>query len=321
MLTLKQCDINPVHKYDINPVHNQVFDRNWNKLWERNIGDYGMFEDGGYGVTRMVELNRQYYCWRTSEVVGEIGFLFRLDENGTILNKWRERDSSFFQTLIKSGDRIFASGNRFERYKGDNVIGLYLIDSNFTLFRRNLIGFRDFYDTSPNPLDSNLYHMDVSLVRDGGYFIFNWGSSRLIKKYHNSFANFDILFKTDSCGYTQGDTCKLVVKIDSIRNSTVYLSIDQLRYKVCGRRWHVDGQVRRTENLVYTFSDTGTYNIGTNENNAKQFVTNNIDTGYVYITKIDTIKGFVSGRFEFTARYYFGSAKKRITEGRFDLKY
>ena len=73
--------------------------------------------------------------------------------------------------------------------------------------------------------------------------------------------------------------------------------------------------------LADTTLYSGTYNIGTNENNAKQFVTNNIDTGYVYITKIDTIKGFVAGRFEFTARYYFGSAKKRITEGRFDLKY
>jgi hypothetical protein len=238
------------------------FDRNWNKLWERNIGDYGKLEDWGYGVTRMVEMNHQYYCWRTSEVAGEIGFLYRLDENGAILNKWREKDSTFFQTLIQSGNEIFSTGNRYERHKGDIVIGCYFFDSNFTIHRQNYIGFRAFYDTCSSPRDSTLYHMDATRTSDGGFLIFNWGSSYGASGKIMPFGkNFDILFKTDSCGYTEGDTCRLVVRIDSIRYSTVYLSIDQLRYKVCGRRWYVDGQVRRTENLVYTFSDTGTYNI------------------------------------------------------------
>ena len=65
----------------------------------------------------------------------------------------------------------------------------------------------------------------------------------------------------------------------------------------------------------------GAYKKGTNENHAKQHTTNDIDTGYVLITRIDTIKGYITGRFEFTGRYVFGNEKVKITEGRFDLKY
>ncbi|MFY7861304.1 MAG: T9SS type A sorting domain-containing protein [Chitinophagales bacterium] len=278
------------------------FDRNWNKLWERNIGDYGKLEDWGYGVTRMVEMNRQYYCWRTSEVAGEIGFLYRLDENGAILNKWREKDSSFFQTLIKTGDRILAFGGMRYYYKGDWRIALHSFDSNFYISRQNYIGFRAFYDTCSSPRDSTLYHMDATRTSDGGFLIFNSGSSYGARGKVNPFGkNFDILFKTDSCGYTQGDTCKLAVKIDSIRYSTVYLSIDQLRYKVCGRRWYVDGQVMNTENLVHTFSDTGTYNIGiwgfagatTDSTNVKVRI-NQLDSCFSTAKDTSQIKGNIS---------------------------
>ena len=52
-----------------------------------------------------------------------------------------------------------------------------------------------------------------------------------------------------------------------------------------------------------------------------QFSTNDLDSGIINITKIDTIKGFITGTFEFDAEYAFGSNKVKITEGRFDLKY
>lgn len=65
----------------------------------------------------------------------------------------------------------------------------------------------------------------------------------------------------------------------------------------------------------------GSYSSGTNENNAKQYATSKLDSGYIIVTKIDTIKGVITGRFEFTGQYVFGSQKKKITDGRFDLKY
>lgn len=65
----------------------------------------------------------------------------------------------------------------------------------------------------------------------------------------------------------------------------------------------------------------GYYSSGTNENTAKQYATNELDSGYIVITKIDTIRGVITGRFEFNGQYVFGTEKKKITEGRFDLKY
>lgn len=51
-----------------------------------------------------------------------------------------------------------------------------------------------------------------------------------------------------------------------------------------------------------------------------QYSTNELDSGYITITKIDTVKGFITGTFEFNGEYEFGSNKVKITEGRFDLK-
>lgn len=74
----------------------------------------------------------------------------------------------------------------------------------------------------------------------------------------------------------------------------------------------------KSTNEVYNI---GTFYSGPNESSAKGYKTNQIDSGVVIITKIDTIKGYVTGRFEFTGRYVFGSDTKKITEGRFDVKY
>jgi len=117
-----------------------------------------------------------------------------------------------------------------------------------------------------------------------------------------------------SCGYFYHDYPKLFFFIAQRFSDESYESIQ------------IDIQdLFTTGEYIIASPDTtsyfGIYNIGSNENNAKQFTTTDEDSGYVYITKIDTIKGFVAGRFEFTARYIFGSSKKRITEGRFDLKY
>lgn len=69
------------------------------------------------------------------------------------------------------------------------------------------------------------------------------------------------------------------------------------------------------------FFNNGSYFGGPEESSAKQYSTNELDSGYIVITKIDTIKGYITGTFEFTGRYAFGTEKKKITEGRFDLKY
>ena len=171
------------------------FDKNWNKLWEQNLGDYGKIESGGYGITRMVELNHQYYCWRTSGIIGEIGYLYRIDEAGKILNNWREKDSSWFQTLINRGNDVMAFGNMNYYYKGDWRIALHIFDSNYNILKQNYIGFREFYDTCATPSDSTLYHMDAIKTMDGGFLIFNSGSSQSARGKTFNMKNFDILFK------------------------------------------------------------------------------------------------------------------------------
>lgn len=65
----------------------------------------------------------------------------------------------------------------------------------------------------------------------------------------------------------------------------------------------------------------GSYANGTNENTARAFTTSEIDSGYIKISKIDTVKGIITGTFGFSSQYVFGNEKVKITEGRFDLKY
>lgn len=240
------------------------FDKNWNKLWERNIGEYGKREAGGYGIQRLVELDSQYYCWRTSQVDYEVGFLYKLDNKGNIIEKWREKESSSFQTLIRQKELIISFGDKYWwNQPGNASVSIHTFNSSYDIIRKNYIGFREFYDTCSLPLDSTLYHMDAARTHDGGFLIFNWGSSYGARgKVRPYGQNFDILFKTDSCGFTQGDTCKIIPKIDSIVYNRVYISLDEVNNKVCGRRWHIDGKVLTSEKLVYSFLDTGTYSIG-----------------------------------------------------------
>lgn len=99
-------------------------------------------------------------------------------------------------------------------------------------------------------------------VSDGGYILLGYAFGVFKNLPPNQLNNYLIVIKTDSCGYSARDTCKLAPRIDSIRYRTAYLSLDELNYNVCGRRWSVDGKVFTTEKLTYSFSDTGTYTIG-----------------------------------------------------------
>lgn len=60
---------------------------------------------------------------------------------------------------------------------------------------------------------------------------------------------------------------------------------------------------------------------GVSPNNIKNYPTNNNDSGYIYISKIDFSNRIISGKFEFIGKDFFGSEKKKITNGQFDLKY
>jgi hypothetical protein len=54
--------------------------------------------------------------------------------------------------------------------------------------------------------------------------------------------------------------------------------------------------------------------------NGKDYVTDSLHTGWIEILKSDTLKGIVSGRFEFTAYNPTDGKTYHITEGRFDYK-
>jgi len=99
----------------------------------------------------------------------------------------------------------------------------------------------------------------VRRVSDGGFLLYGYALGVFYSLPPNQQNNHVIVMKTDSCGFGPRDTCKIIPKIDSIRYNTVYISLDE--NKVCGRRWHVQGQTRTSEKLIYSFSDTGTYTI------------------------------------------------------------
>ncbi|MDQ6482154.1 DUF6252 family protein [Dyadobacter sp. LHD-138] len=53
--------------------------------------------------------------------------------------------------------------------------------------------------------------------------------------------------------------------------------------------------------------------------NGRSYITSEINTGWINLTKADTISGIIAGTFEFTAASGSGEIVK-ITEGRFDIK-
>ncbi len=60
----------------------------------------------------------------------------------------------------------------------------------------------------------------------------------------------------------------------------------------------------------------GSVRLGSNE-----YVTTNVYTGWVNVTKADTLTGIVAGTFEFTAVNRRDPSKAlRVTDGRFDVK-
>src|SRR5690606_3980033 len=66
----------------------------------------------------------------------------------------------------------------------------------------------------------------------------------------------------------------------------------------------------------------GVYHIGT-DNLTHSYVTNYDKIGQIIITKIDTEKKIIAGKFNFSGRDLFGSdtSIKKITEGQFDVIY
>jgi hypothetical protein len=63
---------------------------------------------------------------------------------------------------------------------------------------------------------------------------------------------------------------------------------------------------------------TALYTLDTNIGGVTQYVTNNTVSGQLTITKIDSVKDFVSGTFYFTAVNDKGE-KVQVTDGRFDM--
>lgn len=117
-----------------------------------------------------------------------------------------------------------------------------------------------------------------------------------------------------SCGFGLHENPKYFYLIGERISDETYESVTVSVYNL------VDTGKYILENFNTTFN-LGSFTTGLNENQSKEYTSNEIDTGYVIVTKIDTIKGFITGRFEFTGRYVFGIETKKISEGRFDVKY
>lgn len=98
-------------------------------------------------------------------------------------------------------------------------------------------------------------------------------------------------------------------RISDEKIETIKIDIDNLEEPGI---YKIGGNIDLFNNGSYF---AGPYHFG------KQYTTNELDSGIISITKIDTIKGFITGTFEFNGEYVFGSNKVKITEGRFDLKY
>lgn len=98
-------------------------------------------------------------------------------------------------------------------------------------------------------------------------------------------------------------------RISDEKFETIKIDIDNLEEPGI---YKIGGNIDLFNNGSYF---AGPYHFGT------QYTTNELDSGIISITKIDTIKGFITGTFEFNGEYVFGSNKVKITEGRFDIKY
>jgi hypothetical protein len=105
------------------------------------------------------------------------------------------------------------------------------------------------------------YLKSILRASDGGYLLYGYSNGTFNSLPFNQAPGYCIIVKTDSCGFSIRDTCKVVPIIDSIKYRKVYIHLEDMLHKVCGRKWYVDGKVFDTERLEYEFSDTGTFKI------------------------------------------------------------
>lgn len=135
------------------------------------------------------------------------------------------------------------------------------------------------------------------------------GKIRVVKNVSKTNPNIGVL----SCGYFLNQVPKYFFiignRIEDERFDGITIQIQDL---IDTGYYNLDYQ--DAENLA-------SYKIGSNEVTSKPFEQNINDKGFVIITKIDSVNGYITGRFEFDCTYIYGSEKKRITEGRFDVKY
>lgn len=196
-----------------------------NVLWNRNIGYPGVDESRGRQAL-LLDDNSIYLVGRHEKMDGNnVGWLLKLNLAGdTIWTKMYDRGPQLerFLGIKKSedGHLILLGSTRDYSFEPDIKPTPWLLkmDTNGIIIWDKLI------NKYPNDLNSDTYPYDIELAPDGGILLAGYVINNYIETDSIFHRNDAWLAKTDSCGFTVGDTPQAFFEIDSVKDNTVYIS-------------------------------------------------------------------------------------------------
>lgn len=232
-------------------------DRNFNIIWCKDLGDRRYGQDVNNRDNNLIELRKNVFVMTGHDylinplfLAGEI-IIYDSKNDSTKVIQF-PIDEFFLNTLYKIDDYTFQVLNNIDNPIAKSSKLRILKFKNFDFnFKKEII-----LDESKFTTIDGINHKGMYKTPDGGFIIPGWGFGPQLS---NSALGFVV--KTDSCGFTEGDTCTVRMKVNNLVYNTLTTSVLEQASQYCGVRWNIGDSVYWSPAAIHTFKKKGLYEV------------------------------------------------------------
>ncbi len=230
-------------------------DRNFNIIWCRDLGENKPYQSVQGKDENLIELRKNVYIMSGMED-SLVGY-----PKGKIVIYNAELDSVLYVNLplfdyvntlhmIDNSTFQFLS-SKFSEISNTEKMRIGKWNNGLISFKKEIM-----LDESKFRTIDGIYHRGMYKTPDGGFIIPGWGFGPQLS---NSALGFVV--KTDSCGFTEGDTCTVRMKVNNLVYNTLTTSVLEQASQYCGVRWNIGDSVYWSPAAIHTFKKKGLYEV------------------------------------------------------------
>ncbi len=232
-------------------------DRDFNILWSKDLGDRRYDQSVNNRDNNLIELRRNVFVMTGHEDLVNpfylAGKIIIYDSNLDSTKVFAFPLNEFFlNTVYRINDFAFNILNNVDNpIAKRSKLRIIRFENNSISFKKEII-----LDESKFKTIDGINHNGMYKTPDGGFIIPGWGFGPQLS---NSALGFVV--KTDSCGYTEGDTCTVRMKVNNLLYNTLTTSVLEQASQYCGVKWNIGDSVYWSPTAIHTFKKKGLYEV------------------------------------------------------------